>query len=81
MVSPEQLKTFFASPGWHYVEERMKEWQESYLRDLLAETDLHEVLRIQARLQQLDAMLRIRARLWKTWIRTFNRNLTGANHG
>lgn len=61
MVSPEQLKTFFASPGWHYVEERMKEWQESYLRDLLAETDLHEVLRIQARLQQLDAMLRIKS--------------------
>ena len=59
MVSPEQMRDFKTSPGWMYVELRMKEWRDSYIQDLLNETDINEILRIQARLQQLEAMLRI----------------------
>lgn len=59
MVSPEQMRDFEKSLGWNYVEQRMKEWRDSYIRDLLNETDIYEIVRIQARLQQLEAMLRI----------------------
>lgn len=59
MLSPEQMRDFEKTPGWQYVKHRMQEWKDSYIQDLLSETDLNEILRIQARLQQLDAMLRI----------------------
>ena len=59
MLSPEQMRDFEKTPGWQYVKHRMQEWKDSYIQDLLSETDLNEILRIQARLQQLEAMLRI----------------------
>ena len=40
MVSPEQMRDFEKSLGWNYVEQRMKEWRDSYIRDLLNETDI-----------------------------------------
>ena len=59
MISSEQMRDFEKSLGWNYIEQRMKEWRDSYIRDLLNETDIYEIVRIQARLQQLEAMLRI----------------------
>ena len=58
MASAEQMKDFIETPGWKYMSKRILEWRDSFMQDLLAASDIHEILRIQGRLQMLDVFLK-----------------------